>query len=150
MKSERVINAMKKLDRSLFLPIQLSNFAYRDRPLPLYFGATISAPHMHAFCLERINEHIKPNSKVLDIGSGSGFMIAGMYELMGQTGSVIGIEHASDLCRFSIDKLREIYPDVNSTDSSAIRVICQDGRKGYAKGGPYQVIHIGAAITEEI
>lgn len=138
---------MKNLDRSLFLPHSLSNYAYYDRPLPLGYGATISAPHMHAFCLEKVASYLKPNGKVLDIGSGSGFIMAAMYELMGQSGSVIGVEHIPELCEFSIERLREIYSYVNKSDKSPLKVICDDGRKGYAKGGPYQVIHVGAAFT---
>ena len=60
---------METVDRGLFLSDRTS--AYVDSPMVIGYNATISAPHMHATCLELLKEHLKPGMCVLDVGSGS-------------------------------------------------------------------------------
>lgn len=48
--------------------------AYRDRPQPIGHNATLSAPHMHAIMLELLHAHARPGARVLDVGSGSGYI----------------------------------------------------------------------------
>ncbi|CAM9625070.1 unnamed protein product, partial [Heterosigma akashiwo] len=73
IKSDVVEAAMLKVDRGNYAPSNAD--AYDDRPLPIGFGATISAPHMHATALELLSEQItRPNSRVLDVGCGSGYL----------------------------------------------------------------------------
>lgn len=67
---------MRKVDRADFYH---GPGPYHDTPQPIGYNATISAPHMHAFCLEWLQDVLKPNSKVLDVGSGSGYLCAAFY-----------------------------------------------------------------------
>src|SRR5687767_1133222 len=59
--------AMRTVDRRYFSGhITPQRFAYLDTPLPIGYDETISAPHMHASCLEMLHEHLKPGARVLD------------------------------------------------------------------------------------
>ena len=87
--SERVAAALKRVDRADFVREQA--FAYEDCPLSIGYNATISAPHMHAYCLGWLENVLQPGAKVLDVGSGSGYLCAAFYEMT--RGKVVGIEH---------------------------------------------------------
>lgn len=65
LKSSRVLDAMKKVDRANYLPTNLRSQAYADRPQSIGFGATISAPHMHANALENLLPLLVPGARVL-------------------------------------------------------------------------------------
>lgn len=114
IKSERVQQIMNKVDRAYFSPRRSDNSldlrdSYDDRPLSIGYGATISAPHMHAMCLELLNENLKPGSRALDVGSGSGYLVACFGEMVGSEGKSVGIEHMGELVEFSKRNLNEFY-----------------------------------------
>ena len=69
IKSQRVMETMEGIDRKLFAP-QGIHSPYVDSPLPIGHNATISAPHMHALCLQLLDGHLYPGARALDIGSG--------------------------------------------------------------------------------
>lgn len=66
--SEKVVEVMKTIDRALFVPSGAS--AYDDSPMGIGYNVTISAPHMHATCLQLLEDHLKPGMHALDVGSG--------------------------------------------------------------------------------
>ena len=99
--SERVAEAMRRVDRGDF--VQEKAFAYEDCPLSIGYNATISAPHMHAYCLGWLESVLQPGAKVLDVGSGSGYLCAVFYEMT--RSKVVGIEHIPELVEMSIDNL---------------------------------------------
>lgn len=68
IKSKKVAEVMETIDRGLFVPD--GSAAYIDSPMPIGYNATISAPHMHAMCLELLRNHLQPGMRALDIGSG--------------------------------------------------------------------------------
>jgi len=73
IKSNLVEKVMKMVDRADFY--SGSSFkAYSDCPQYLQDGATISAPHMHAYALEYLKDHFKEGGSCLDVGSGSGYL----------------------------------------------------------------------------
>jgi protein-L-isoaspartate(D-aspartate) O-methyltransferase len=69
------IEAMKSVDRALFVLPDHSSAAYQDNPLSIGYDVTISAPHMHARMLDLMAPRITSNSRTLDVGSGSGYMV---------------------------------------------------------------------------
>lgn len=64
---------MEKVDRALFVPD--GSPAYEDSPMQIGFNATISAPHMHATCLQLLEKNLQPGMHALDVGSGILFFI---------------------------------------------------------------------------
>eukprot|EP00350_Pseudokeronopsis_sp_OXSARD2_P010950 CAMPEP_0170551766 /NCGR_PEP_ID=MMETSP0211-20121228/9763_1 /TAXON_ID=311385 /ORGANISM="Pseudokeronopsis sp., Strain OXSARD2" /LENGTH=162 /DNA_ID=CAMNT_0010859129 /DNA_START=57 /DNA_END=545 /DNA_ORIENTATION=+ len=131
---------MRKVDRGEFYN---GPGAYEDNPRGISYNATISAPHMHAYCLEWLKDWLKPEAKVLDVGCGSGYLCAAFYEMLGGQGKVVGIEHIEGLAEFSSENLGKSYSEPLS--KGIIEIVCGDGRLGYEKYAPYDVIHVGAA-----
>ena len=68
VKSKKVAEVMETIDRALFVPD--GNAPYYDSPMPIGYNATISAPHMHATCLQLLEENLQPGMHALDVGSG--------------------------------------------------------------------------------
>lgn len=97
IESERVENAFRNVDRANFI----DQDPYTDRPQRLAEDSTISAPHIVAVMVEELD----PEGKVLEMGSGSGYMLAILDELADE---VIGVERIEEL----VDKSRNRLPDV--------------------------------------
>eukprot|EP00873_Tetraselmis_striata_P000989 jgi/Tetstr1/421253/TSEL_012257.t1 len=93
LKTQRLADAMLAVDRAAFVSPQSYTRPYEDHAQVIGFGATISAPHMHAYCLEYLEKWLKPGAKVLDVGSGSGYLTAVFAQLVTPGGKAIGIEH---------------------------------------------------------
>ena len=142
IKSQNVYDAMLKIDRKDFSP----DYPYEDSPQSINYNVTISAPHMHAYCLELLKDHLKEGGKALDIGFGSGYLTAAMSEMMGNKGIVVGIEHIKQLCDFAKKNISKNHK--NLLDSGRVVLIEGDGREGYKELGPYNCIHVGAAADE--
>jgi protein-L-isoaspartate O-methyltransferase len=68
IRSSKVAEVMEAVDRGLFVPPGGS--PYFDSPMPIGYNATISAPHMHAACLELLEKNLQPGMRALDVGSG--------------------------------------------------------------------------------
>ncbi|KAG6909500.1 hypothetical protein DXG01_017222 [Tephrocybe rancida] len=135
--SEEVAKAMAKVDRANYVRHQ--SLAYEDTPQTIGFGATISAPHMHAYAASHLLTHLRAGARVLDIGSGSGYLAAVFHHLVGPTGTVVGIEHVGELAKWSIENLRRDGLG-KALDDGRIVIVTGDGREG-----PYDAIHVGAA-----
>jgi len=140
--SERVAKAMTNVDRANY--VSNTADAYEDSPQAIGHGATISAPHMHAYAAEHLLPFLHPGAKVLDVGSGSGYLTAVFHQLVGPTGKVVGIDHISELVDWSISNLKKDGLD-EALEKKEIEMVVGDGRKGYPSGGPYDAIHVGAA-----
>ena len=101
--------------------------------------------HVHA--AENLLPLLKPGARVLDVGSGSGFLSAVFYHLVtpdGIKGKVVGIEHIPELVDWSLSNLRGDGLG-EAVDDGRIVMIAGDGRKGAPEHGPFDVIHVGAA-----
>eukprot|EP00871_Galdieria_phlegrea_P002250 jgi/Galph1/3025/GphlegSOOS_G1678.1 len=142
IKSEEVEKAMLAVDRALFCNYR----PYEDSPQPIGYNATISAPHMHATCLELLKDHLKPGNKVLDVGSGSGYLTACMGLMVAPNGVVVGVEHIPGLAKQSIDNIEKSQK--NLLDSGVMKILTSDGRLGYSEEAPYHAIHVGAAAGD--
>jgi len=107
---------------------------------------------MHAHAAEYLLSYLKPGCKVLDVGSGSGYLTAIFHHLVSpdgdsNSGKVVGIDHVSQLVEWSISNLKR--DGLNQALSEGkVEIICGDGRLGYPSGGPYNCIHVGAAAPK--
>ena len=143
IESEVVKNAMLRVDRKSYC----NHDPYKDRPQGIGYNVTISAPHMHARCLEILKEHLRPGMRALDVGSGSGYLSACMALMVGDEGKVVGIDHVKELVQWSKENLiKDGKKDF--LDKQIIRMKTGDGRLGYSKHGPYDAIHVGAAAPK--
>lgn len=147
--SKVVKDAMSKVDRANY--VRDKRDAYEDAPQSIGHGATISAPHMHAHASEYLLPYLKPGSKVLDVGSGSGYLVAIFHHLISPPGDttppgskIVGIDHVPQLVDWSISNLRKDGLG-KALDEGVIEMVHGDGRLGYPSGGPYNCIHVGAA-----
>src|SRR3990170_4667467 len=102
--SERVLDAMRKVPRHLFVPEKEERNAYVDYPLPIGWGQTISAPHMVAIMCELLD--IRDGMKILEIGAGSGYHAAVMAVLAG-SGHVYAVEVIAPLASFAQENLKK-------------------------------------------
>ncbi len=98
LKTPKIIEAFKKIDRKDFVKEEFLEEAYFDTPLPIGFGQTISQPYTVAFMLELLEP--KEGDTVLDIGSGSGWTTALLAYIVGNKGKVIGVERIKELVEF--------------------------------------------------
>ncbi|KAI5790345.1 protein-L-isoaspartate O-methyltransferase [Pyronema domesticum] len=139
IKTDAVQKAMEAIDRADYCPFE----AYVDGPQHIGYDATISAPHMHAHAVETLAPFLKPGAKVLDVGSGSGYLCAVFGEMVKPNGLVVGIEHIPQLVNLSLANLQN--NTVSSPSSTVIQILQSDGRLGHSESAPYDAIHVGAA-----
>ena len=95
LQTPRIIDAFKVIDRKYFVPQEFADLTYIDRPLPIGKNQTISQPSTVAFMLEQLQ--VKEGDKVLDIGSGSAWTTSLLCYLVGEKGSVTGLERVDEL-----------------------------------------------------
>jgi len=103
---------------------------------------------MHASACDSLLPYLKDGSKVLDIGSGSGYLTHVLAELVKPSGTVIGIDHIQALTDMAIENTQKSSEGRLLLETGAIRFVTGDGRKGYSEGAPYDAIHVGAAAAE--
>jgi len=136
---------MQKIDRGLFVP--KGNSPYLDTPMAIGYNATISAPHMHATCLELLKEHLQPGMRALDIGSGTGYLTACFAMMVGPQGCAVGVDHIPELVAMSIENVNKSKAALLLADGS-LSLYAGDGRLGWPDLAPYDAIHVGAAAPE--
>ena len=128
-----VLKSMRTVERHMFVPENVVPNAYDDRPLPIGYGQTISQPFIVAYMTEIINP--KPQYKVLEIGTGSGYQAAVLSAVVKE---VYTIEIIPDLGNAASARLKKLgYSNVN--------VKVADGYFGWAEHGPYDAIVVTAA-----
>ncbi len=99
-------SAMERVPRERFVPPRLRSRAYEDTPLPIGPEATISAPDMVAAQLE--SAQVFPGARVLELGSGSGYVLALLAHLVGPKGTVVGVEIEPSLVERSREALASL------------------------------------------
>jgi protein-L-isoaspartate(D-aspartate) O-methyltransferase len=133
---ERVLGAMERVPRHEFAPERYRDQAYEDHPLPIGEGQTISQPYIVAIMLDALK--LSPTDKVLEIGTGSGYVTALLAEL---TARVISIERHESLAESARALLAALgYSNVN--------VVTGDGTQGFPEAAPYDAIVVSAAAAE--
>jgi len=131
IRDPRVLAAMRKVPRELFVPEGHQGSAYEDRPLPIGMGQTISQPYIVALMTEALD--LDDSRDVLEVGTGSGYQTAILAELANM---VYSIEIKKDLC----EKNKKVLKGYEN-----IRLSCHDGSKGWEKYSPYDRILVTAA-----
>jgi protein-L-isoaspartate(D-aspartate) O-methyltransferase len=136
-----VAAAMRRVPRHRFVSPHLGNEAYADTPLPLgRTRSTISAPHMVALMLEWAE--LAPGLRVLELGSGSGYLAALAAELVGPGGHVVAVELVESL----IEESRKVLSELGYGES--VEVQPGDAREGWPSGAPYDRILVSFATPE--
>ncbi|XVF08802.1 hypothetical protein REPUB_Repub07fG0034800 [Reevesia pubescens] len=143
--SKKVAEVMETIDRALFVPDGTP--AYVDSPMAIGYNATISAPHMHATCLQLLEENLQPGMCALDVGSGTGYLTACFAIMVGPQGRAIGVEHIPELVASSIKNIEKSAAAPLLKEGS-FSVHAGDGREGWPECAPYDAIHVGAAAPE--
>jgi len=142
LKTPRIIDAFRKIDRADFVPGNLKDEAYVNAPLPIGEGQTISQPLTVAFMLELLEP--KPGEKILDIGFGSGWTTALLAEIISPEGRVCAIERVSELCELG----KKNVAKYNFLEKGKAEMMCGDGTKGWAEKAPFDKILAGASARE--
>ncbi|HET7567903.1 MAG TPA: protein-L-isoaspartate(D-aspartate) O-methyltransferase [Gaiellaceae bacterium] len=134
---ERVLAAMARVPRELFLPGPQRELAYEDEALPIAGGQTISQPFMVALICEQLA--LRGGERVIDVGTGSGYQAAVLAELAGEVHS---IERIPELAESAAAALAE------AGYAERVRVHVGDGTRGLPEHAPFAAIAVAAAATD--
>ncbi|HFD81599.1 MAG TPA: protein-L-isoaspartate(D-aspartate) O-methyltransferase [Gammaproteobacteria bacterium] len=129
----RVMDAMARVPRHLFVPPERRSQAYENRPLPIGYGQTISQPYIVALMTDLLG--LKPGDRVLEIGTGSGYQAALLAELTDQVYSMEIIEPLAQRARKVLDRL----------GYHRVRTRVGDGYYGWPEQAPFDAIIVTAA-----
>lgn len=132
----KVLDAMRKVERHLFVPPALQALAYFDEPLPIGHGQTISQPYIVAYMTEAAR--IGPGDRVLEIGTGSGYQSAVLAEIAKEVFTVEVVEPLASSAAGCLSGLG--YKNIN--------VRFSDGYRGWPEEAPFDAIIITAAPSE--
>jgi protein-L-isoaspartate(D-aspartate) O-methyltransferase len=134
--NERVLAAMERVPRELFVPPDLRDRAYEDVALPIGSGQTISQPYMVARIVEELG--LDGDEKVLDVGTGSGYQAAVLAQLGEQVHSIERIPELAEQARRNFEAA--------GVDNVAVHV--GDGSRGLPQEAPFDAIAVAAAAPE--
>jgi protein-L-isoaspartate(D-aspartate) O-methyltransferase len=133
IRDTKVLDAMGSVPRHWFVPSNMQDNAYADRPLPIGYGQTISQPYIVALMTELLNP--KPGAKILEVGTGSGYQAAVLTKF---TPDVYTIEIVGPLHQQAVPRLQKF-------GLGAERVLHGDGYFGLEKAAPFDGIIVTAA-----
>ncbi|XP_043707205.1 protein-L-isoaspartate O-methyltransferase 1-like [Telopea speciosissima] len=145
IRSNKVAEVIETIDRGLFVPDGIP--AYVDTPMQIGYNATISAPHMHAMCLELLENNLQPGMHALDVGSGTGYLTACFAMMIGPQGRAVGVEHIPELVATSIKNIQKSQA-ASLLKGGSLSIHVGDGRLGWPEFAPYDAIHVGAAAAD--
>lgn len=137
VRDPRVLDALARVPREMFVPAAHRHEAYADHPVPIGFGQTISQPYIVGFMTEALR--LEASHRVLEIGTGSGYQTAVLAELVRDVYSIEIIEELADRARRALEALG--YANV--------QVRAGDGRDGWPDHAPYDRI-LAAAAAESV
>lgn len=128
-----ILDAFRAVPREAFVRSEYSHLAYCDHPLPIPAGQTISQPYIVALMIQAVA--IKPDDKVLEVGSGSGYAAA----IIGRIATrVIGIERKHELVEVARERLHRL-------GYNNVEIVKGDGTKGWPSAAPYDAILAAAS-----
>ena len=133
---QRVLDAMERVPRELFVPAGEQHRAYADAALPIGHGQTISQPYMVARIAEALG--LAGGEKVLDVGSGSGYQAAVLAELADEVHTIERIPELAERARANLA----------AAGYGGVRVHVGDGSRGLPDRAPFDAIAVAAAAPE--
>jgi protein-L-isoaspartate(D-aspartate) O-methyltransferase len=137
VEDERVLEAMGRVPRELFVPERIRARSYDDAALPIGGGQTISQPYMVARICEALG--LRGGEKVLDVGTGSGYQAAVLAELGADVHTIERIEELAELARASL---------ATAGYADRVQVHVGDGTLGLPEHAPFAAIAVAAAAPE--
>ena len=132
VQDEHVLSAMRKVDRALFVPADSRELAYANTPLLIGQGQTISQPLVVGLMTQALD--VRPDSKVMEVGTGSGYQTAVLAELASE---VISVERHAPLA----ERARELLARLGYSN---VRVHTASGSTGWPSDAPYDRILVTA------
>lgn len=136
IKDTAVLNAMQEVDRRLFVPDDIREFAYEDEPLPIGKGQTISQPYIVAFMAQ--NLELNKDDVVLEIGSGCGYNAAVISRVAEKVYTVEIVEWLANLAKNNLHK----------AGIHNVEAIYGDGYEGWPEKAPFDKIMLTASTPE--
>jgi protein-L-isoaspartate(D-aspartate) O-methyltransferase len=130
---KRVLEAIAKIPRHQFVPVEVQQYAYLNRPLPIGFDKTISQPLMLAVMTDLLE--LKPDDVVLEIGTGLGYQAAVLAEL---SGKVYSVEIIDELAQQAVQRLKR-------QDYTNVEVRVGNGFSGWPEHAPFDKVIVTAA-----
>jgi protein-L-isoaspartate(D-aspartate) O-methyltransferase len=137
IRDERVLDAMNRIPREMFVPEEWGIQAYEDSPISIGYGQTISQPFMTALMSSVLD--LKGTERVLDVGTGSGYHAAVLAMLSAEVYSIEIIPELAELARRNLAAAGLL---------ERVHVITGDGSLGYPQAAPYDAISVAAAAPE--
>jgi protein-L-isoaspartate(D-aspartate) O-methyltransferase len=134
---ERVLDAISRIPRELFVPAEYARQTYDDAPISIGFDQTISQPYMTALMCSVLE--LNGTERVLDVGTGSGYHAAMLSMLAREVYSIEIIPELADLARRNLAEAGLL---------DRVRVITGDGSIGYPSASPYDAISVAASAPE--
>jgi len=141
IKDKRVLSAMSRIPREVFVPLKSRHLAYEDGPLPIGWEQTISQPFIIALMTEALE--LSGNEKVLEIGTGSGYQAAILAELSERVITVERVPALAETARKVLDSLGYTNIEIHLAEETL----------GWTRGAPYQAIMVTAgapSIPEDL
>lgn len=138
MGDSRVLEAMERVPREIFVLDAYKDYAYKDTALPIGEGQTVSQPFMVATMIEALDP--RRSDRVLEVGTGTGYQAAILAQLAREVVTVERIESLANTARIHLDSLG--YENV--------AIHRAEGRIGWVAGAPYDGIIVAAAAPKLI
>ena len=136
IKDKKVLEAMRKVPRHLFVPENMRRYSYQDEPLPIGEGQTISQPYIVAYMSEALS--LKGDEKVLEVGTGSGYQAAVLAEIVKEVFSIEIVDVLSS-------KAQKVLKELKYTN---VYFKIEDGTQGWKEHAPYDPIIVTAAPSK--
>ncbi len=134
IKDKKVIDSMLKVKREIFVSDREKSYSYKDGPLPIGYGQTISQPYIVAYMTEMLE--LNGNERVLEIGTGSGYQTAILAEIVDHIFTIEVIEELGEKAKVTL---------IDIMNYSNISFKIENGRNGWPEFSPFDRIIIAAS-----